>query len=997
MQNLPLNRNKLIIPEAPNYFVQTKRINKICTQIADKKIVSIVAPSGYGKTTLAAAAVNLYQAQSIKLWYRLELEDQDPYVFFSYFIEMLFPVEDNASNAIRTVLECCDFGTQHRYVCAVICEELYRRANRRSNGRTFIVLDDFQNVADSEEIVGAVSYVAQNMPAGCEMILISRVQLSIVNPKQKLLDNFLELESGDLRFSQDEACELMGMICKKNPVSPELTDALHSAEGWAAGIVMICQAFEKSMPGRALDVYGADDKLALFHYMTLEVLKAIDPHLKRFLSTSTLLNDFTVDEAEKILGFSDASELIDKCEAQNLFIQKSVGKDTVYRFHRLFGDVLGRVRSENLSSEEIKEIHGRAAEYFLGKKSFNAAIKHSLLTGDINQTAEIVALGSADLISLGSMEQLKILFDLIPENLLQTNPALIFMKSYIYQNGEEALILLEKALSMFEKTGDVKMQIRVLFSIVAYHLFRNSTGRALEALAKSRTAASRMEGGEKIARVVEITESVWREDSSVCLGMKNQADFGQIDAEWLWSARMYCSIGNIIFGRPQKAAAFMRQALGMSLVEGAEMLKGFSLLFLAVASYLNGEPEVMKECNENLRRIGERYGVLYMISFSRCISAMELGRNFQNKAAVLMLEEGCQCFEQLGNKNLQALFTLYKYLMQADDSDLEVLLEKAKQEYENMLQYEPGFLLHELGEVFLGAIALEAGDFTFSEKCLQHVLQRCTEKKALQIKCSAQLLLSDLYHTISKHQKGTALLKAAIHEALLCEYMVFPGVPARTIVRTAYRAASNDIYKGYVRKIVSCYFHEEAAAFLEEKAMEPLEDIHGFSRQFLSLFAAHSETVTGRIKVSLFGSFRIEIDGNLIPKNEFKTKKAESLVKYLLLNKDKVISRDFLTELFWPDSDEKAGATSMRSALYTIRKVLGHYGIPSRGKEALFYESGGCIKINSAVISEIDTDHFYEKLRAAEKNREESVAASQCSAGKNECIIQGESFRRRSV
>lgn len=79
--------------------------------------------------------------------------------------------------------------------------------------------------------------------------------------------------------------------------------------------------------------------------------------------------------------------------------------------------------------------------------------------------------------------------------------------------------------------------------------------------------------------------------------------------------------------------------------------------------------------------------------------------------------------------------------------------------------------------------------------------------------------------------------------------------------------------------------------------------------------ACHLETL-GRF------SFRIEEHDVRSP----ATQKARALLVYLVLHRDAEIARERLLELFWPDADPDRARDSLRTALYSIRRVVRDAG-----------------------------------------------------------------------
>lgn len=74
------------------------------------------------------------------------------------------------------------------------------------------------------------------------------------------------------------------------------------------------------------------------------------------------------------------------------------------------------------------------------------------------------------------------------------------------------------------------------------------------------------------------------------------------------------------------------------------------------------------------------------------------------------------------------------------------------------------------------------------------------------------------------------------------------------------------------------------------------------------------------IKIYLLGSFRMEVNGQNISSDKWKSKKALTLFKYLVSKREKV-QKDILMDLLWPDScGEKIH--SLHTTVYYLRQIL---------------------------------------------------------------------------
>ena len=83
------------------------------------------------------------------------------------------------------------------------------------------------------------------------------------------------------------------------------------------------------------------------------------------------------------------------------------------------------------------------------------------------------------------------------------------------------------------------------------------------------------------------------------------------------------------------------------------------------------------------------------------------------------------------------------------------------------------------------------------------------------------------------------------------------------------------------------------------------------------------ETIaTHQIEIYTFGTLRVIRDGYTVAESDWQTRQARQLLKILITERPRPVSTDRLIDLLWPESASQAAATTLRSAINALRKVL---------------------------------------------------------------------------
>jgi len=125
------------------------------------------------------------------------------------------------------------------------------------------------------------------------------------------------------------------------------------------------------------------------------------------------------------------------------------------------------------------------------------------------------------------------------------------------------------------------------------------------------------------------------------------------------------------------------------------------------------------------------------------------------------------------------------------------------------------------------------------------------------------------------------------------------------------------------------------------------------------------------MKIFLFGGFRVCCDG--LTNSKRMTRSMVRLLAYLLLNRDRLHSRDVLSGLFWGDHGEKHARGCLRTALSRLRDALERPSVPRA--HYLVTTGAGEVGFNTSSNYWLDVAVFEEQVGRAAAKRASAMDA----------------------
>jgi LuxR family maltose regulon positive regulatory protein len=376
----PMLETKLRPPGRRTGMVERAELMARLDEASERRLTLVTAPAGWGKTTLVGHWL-AERAPDDSAWVALDVADNDPARFWRYVAEALrragAPVGEQAVGALSGGGETAEAG-----LSSLI------NALADAPRATLLALDDYHLIAD-DEIHGAVAFLCANAPEGLRVVMTSRTDPPIGLARLRARGDLAELRAPDLRFSQDEAGELLaeaGIDLDAGAVAR----LRQRTEGWAAGLYLAGLSLRgREDAARFISDFAGDDRLVV-DYLADEVLEGLPPERRAFLLRTSVLGRLSGPLCDAVAGTAGSARILAELERSNLFLVPLDNRREWYRYHHLFGELLQHELTLT-APEEIPGLHRRAADWHLAEGSIDDAVRHSAAAGDLDRAADLIA------------------------------------------------------------------------------------------------------------------------------------------------------------------------------------------------------------------------------------------------------------------------------------------------------------------------------------------------------------------------------------------------------------------------------------------------------------------------------------------------------------------------------------------------------------------------------------------------------------------------------
>lgn len=442
---MPISVIKVRIPPRRREVITRPRLIEQFYSHLDKMLVYVIAPAGYGKTSLLTDVAA--QTDMPVCWLSLDSLDADPQRFLRYVIAALaerFPGFGTDSLAVLGSMTSLE--NDQEQIMVSITNEI----NNRIRDHFMLVLDDFHLVAEEQTIRHMLGRFLQLCGENVHLVISSRFLPDLpISPLLIARNQAGGLSFEDLSFRMEEIQSLFRQSRGMDLDRHVAESILKETEGWVAAI-HLSDGDSRNFP----DFQPLRSTTALFDFFSTEVMKRQTRETQRFLCMTSVFDAFDLDLCERVLAHlphesvPDIKSLFQQLQsATNFFIMPLDKEGRWIRYHHLFQHYL----FSQLQYEWpvlAWSLQKRLAQVYEEDRKFEEALQIYERLNDHQNQIGLLIKTSADFIRSGRILTLDTWLKKVPIDLAYTQPALLSIMGAVQTtqgNQRQALLLLNEA------------------------------------------------------------------------------------------------------------------------------------------------------------------------------------------------------------------------------------------------------------------------------------------------------------------------------------------------------------------------------------------------------------------------------------------------------------------------------------------------------------------------------------------------------------------------
>jgi len=947
-QPFQLITTKIAVPPARTQIVRRERAFALLHEQLDRRLNVVLAPAGYGKTSLLVDFAHDCRSRGIPVcWYSLDEHDGDPLVFLRYLTASLrrsFPHFGARTSALLD--ETRSALSPDPSLAFSVLGTLISEIDEQIADFFVLVLDDYHTLPPDSLVHTLMGLFLTHLPAAAHVVLATRA-LPELSVSRLVADGQVGgLSLRDLSLNAAEARAILRVRAGLEISEQEAAELVEESGGWVLGL-LACVRDRVPLNHAVRALSAASGAAALHQALAEETLARLSNEEQRILYAAALLEIAPAGLIDQALGTLETAALLRRLSDETPFVMALEERRDVYRLHQLFREYAIR-RIETRFPRLRLRISRALARAAQTEGNDDLAIRLLLDARDYPGAVRLIRRRIEEHLAAGRYALISSWLDALPPTIVEQDARLLLARARVCAfRGDRygALELAEQAARRAEGTvKSLYIRAHTFVSIVL-----SGCGRPKEGAER----AQRLLAEPAVRRDPRSLADVYRALSIAAYGEEDYTSardhMERARSLYEQQGRLYDVAGALNqigachnqLGRPQEASVFYQRALALREQIGDLAGVATSCNNVGLLAYQRGEYEQAQSYFERARDIARRLGALRTLAYTYANLADLYRTTGQLDQAHSAYAQAAQTAREAGERTLVVYCQdgqANTYALEGRFEEAAVVLAQARQAAEDIGSTR---LLARV-TVSEGALALHRGALHLARDLLEQGRRRAEEVKDRRLEGRALLLLAEVHHRLHRDREALDYLDLLARLAAALGTREFIVAEGKRIIPLLQHAAE-----------------QRPAELVFLRALDEIDAAAAAAVRAELARRAQEEQRYPRLFCCLLGPPEVYVEQRRIDAEAFTVDRARLMLLYLALF-PAGRSRTDIQETLWPDVDPAAAASRFHVTLYHLRRALFPDVVLSRS---------GWYRINPAIDVSTDVQRFLQHLEASNDER----------------------------
>lgn len=412
---------KFLRPTSDPRAVTRDRLRERLDRDGPKRLNLVIAPAGFGKTTLVSQWCASTGAPTA--WLSLDEHDDEPRRFWQYVVGALEYAGLPGMSECHRILSQQGGEDLTALITAVINEL------SRDEGEWTLVLDDYHFIQDPA-IHRLLGWFVDYLPPGKMLVIASRSEPPLPLSRWRVRRWVEDIHPGLLAFSDDECLQFFRNTMGLDISEEHARTICRKTEGWVAAMQLSAlssgQATGRSAAPRTIGKLDINER-QISDYVLAEVLDQQPESLASFLLDTACCPRLSASLCDSIRDREDSQDMLEELLRQNLFLIPLDARNEWFRYHDLFRDALVQ-RMQLNDPERAERLWRQTMEWLLTHGHVQEAIAQIVRHGDWPWLARVLSEHGNNLIHGGFHLPVLEWLDALPGHLIDDSPQLQMLR-----------------------------------------------------------------------------------------------------------------------------------------------------------------------------------------------------------------------------------------------------------------------------------------------------------------------------------------------------------------------------------------------------------------------------------------------------------------------------------------------------------------------------------------------------------------------------------------